>query len=39
MKFDRRIGSTAADAPVKFQSDTTTQTINLVAARLHEISR
>ena len=34
MKFDRHIGSTAAEVPVKFQSDT-----NLAASILYEILR
>ena len=37
MKFDRHLGSSAADVPVKFQSDTTIESTNLVASRLYEI--
>ena len=37
MKFDRYLGSNAAEVPVKFQSDTIIQTTNLTASRLHEI--
>ena len=37
LKFDRHFGSIAADVPVKFQSDTTIQSTNLVASRLHKI--
>ena len=39
MTFDRHFGSSAADVPVKFQSDTTIQSTNLVASRLYEILR
>ena len=39
LKFDRHFGSIAADVPVKFQSDTTILSTNLVASRLHEILR
>ena len=39
LKFDRHIGSTAPDMPVKFQSDATIYTTNLAAPRLHEILR
>ena len=31
------LGSSAADVPVKFQSDTTIQSTNLVASRLYKI--
>ena len=37
LKFDRHIGSNAADAPVKFQSDWTVLNTNLAALRLHKI--
>ena len=36
-KFDRHLGSSAAEMPVKFQSDTTILTSNLAASRLEEI--
>ena len=39
MKFDRHIGSTAAEVPVKFQSDRTILDTNLAASRLYEILR
>ena len=39
LKFDRHIGSNAAEVPVKFQSDRTILNINLAASRLHEILR
>ena len=39
MKFDRHIGSTAAEVPVKFQSDQTILNTNLAASRLYEILR
>ena len=39
LKFDRHIGSTAAEVPVKFQSDRTILNTNLAALRLHEILR
>ena len=39
MKFDRHIGSSAADVPVELKSDTIIQTTNLAALRLHEILR
>ena len=39
MKFDRHIGSTAAEVPVKFQSDRTILNTNLAASRLYEILR
>ena len=38
-RFDRHIGSTAAEVPVKFQSDRTILNTNLVASRLYEILR
>ena len=37
MKFDRHIGSNAAEVPVKFQSDRTNLNTNLAASRLYEI--
>ena len=39
LKFDRHFSSSAADVPVKFQSDTTIESTNLVASRLYEILR
>ena len=39
LKFDRHIGSTAAEAPVKFQSDFKILDANLEASRLHEFSQ
>ena len=39
VKFDRPIGSIAAEVPVKFQSDRTIQNTNLAASKLHEILR
>ena len=36
-KFDRHIGSTAADVPVKFQIDCTISNTNLAASRFYEI--
>ena len=39
MKFDRHIGSKAAEVPVKFQSDRTILNTNLAASRLYEILR
>ena len=39
MKFDRHIGSNAAEVPVKFQSDQTIINANLAASRLCEILR
>ena len=39
LKFDRHIGSTAAEVPVKFQSDRTILNTNLAASRLDEILR
>ena len=38
-KFDRQLGSTAAEVHVKFQSDAIVQTTNLAASRLHKILR
>ena len=37
LKFVRHLGSSAAEMPVKFQSDTRIITSNLAASRLHEI--
>ena len=37
LKFDRHVGSTAAEVPVKFQSDRTILHTNLAASRLCEI--
>ena len=37
LKFDRHLGNSAADVPVKFQSDVIIQTTNPVASRLHKI--
>ena len=39
LKFDRRVGSSAADVPVKFQNDRPILNTNLAASRLHEILR
>ena len=39
LKFDRHIGSNAAEVPVKFQSDRAILNTNLTASRLHEILR
>ena len=39
LKFDRHIGSTAAEVPVKFQSDWTILNTNLAASILYEILR
>ena len=39
LKFDRHIGSTAAEVPVEFQSDRTILNTNLAASRLYEILR
>ena len=39
MKFDRHIGSSAADVPIKFRSDKIIQTAHLSASRLREILR
>ena len=38
-KFDSRLGNTAAEMPVKCQSNTIIMTSNLAASRLHEIWR
>ena len=37
LTFDRHIGSTAAEAPVKFQNDNTIRNTKLAASRLNEI--
>ena len=37
LKFDRHLGSTAADVPVKLKSDQTILNTNLVVSRLCEI--
>ena len=39
LKFGRHLGSSAAEMPVKFQSDMTIITSNLAASRLHDIWR
>ena len=39
LKFDRPLESTAADVPVKFQSDWNSQNRNLAASGLHKILR
>ena len=39
LKFDRHLGSGAAEVPVKFQSDWKSSSVNLVASRLCEILR
>ena len=39
IKYDRHLGSRAAEMPVKFQIDTIIMTSNLAASRLHEIRR
>ena len=39
LKFDRHIGSTAAEVPVEFQSDRTILNTILAASRLYEILR
>ena len=39
LKFDRHIGSNAAEVPVKFQSDRKILNTNLAASRLYEILR
>ena len=39
LKFDRHLGSTAADVPVKFQSDCKSLNTNLAPWRTHEIVR
>ena len=37
VKFDRRLGSTAAEAPVKFHNDTLMLTLNPAASKLNDI--
>ena len=37
LKFDRHLGSGAAEVPVKFQSDGTSLNPNLAASRIREI--
>ena len=37
LKFEKRIGSSAAEIPVKLQSETMIITSNLTASTLHEI--
>ena len=37
LKFDKHLGSCAAEVPVKFQSDAIIQTTDLTAWRLNEI--
>ena len=39
LTFDRHIGSTAAEVPVKFHSDRTILNTNLAASRLYEVLR
>ena len=39
MKFERHIGSTAAEVPVKFHSDRKILNTNLAASRLYMILR
>ena len=39
LKFDRHLGSVAAEVPVKFQSDRKSLNPKLVVSRLHEILR
>ena len=39
LKFDKYLGSVAADVPVKFQSNWKSLNPNLAASRLHEILR
>ena len=39
LKFDRHLGSVAAEVPVKFQSNWKSLNPNLAASRLHEILR
>ena len=39
LKFDRHLASSAAEEPVKFQSDRTILNTNLAVSRLNEISR
>ena len=36
-KFDRHLGSTAADVPLKFKNDWKSLSPNLAASKLHEI--
>ena len=37
LEFDRHVGSTAAEVPVKFQGDRTILNTNLAASRIYEI--
>ena len=39
LKFNSRLGNSAAEVPVKFKSDGIILTCNLAASRLHEIWR
>ena len=39
LKFDRQLGSSAAEMPVKFQSDKIIMTSNPAVSRFHEICR
>ena len=39
LKFDRHLGSAAAEVPVKFQSEWNCKNPNLGAPRLHDILR
>ena len=39
LKFDRHLGSVAAEVPVKFQSNWKSLNLNLATSRLHEILR
>ena len=39
LAFESLLGGTAANVPVKFQSDAIIKTINVTAVRFHEISR
>ena len=39
LKFDKRLGSSTAEMPVKYQSDTIIEPPNLSPSRLHEILR
>ena len=39
LKFDRRLGSAAAERPVKFQSDPIIKALHLAASRSHDIWR
>ena len=39
LKFNRRLGRSAAEVPGKFQSDAAIQTTNRTASSLHEILR